>query len=217
MAQGLSTAPMPLSNSATHISISIHKEMSLCIAAKQKGNYRPSLRNPVRIASDTGHTIASTIPSTSSPVNIAINVTNGCRPICLPTIFGSTVFLTAVITRYRIKIPNPSEVFPNTNKITAHGSKIPPVPNTGRISDTAIAKAIMTAYAIYDSYALRKFSHIDFLSEQAPDATQLRILRFQQRQLFRKQISEGLRNGSQGIPKKISVHSCQNRSFCHPQ
>ena len=30
-----------------------------------------------------------------------------------------------------------------------------------------------TEDAIYDSYALRKFSHIDFLSEQVPDATTL--------------------------------------------
>ena len=37
-------------------------------------------------------------PNNLTPIKIQINIISGCNPICSPTIFGSSIFLTIVIS-----------------------------------------------------------------------------------------------------------------------
>ena len=80
-------------------------------------------------------------PIVFNPMKRAMIVINGCNPIWEPTILGSNIWRTSTITPQRINIPKPITGFFVRNPIIDQGTRIPPLPNIGRTSSTAIRNA----------------------------------------------------------------------------
>ena len=71
-----------------------------------------------------------------------ISVSTGWRPICLPTILGSMMLRITVMIRYSTSKERPRVSSPPSRDRIAQGIMMPPVPSTGRMSNTAISAAI---------------------------------------------------------------------------
>lgn len=105
-------------------------------------------------------------PNSFAPKYIHSSISRGCKPICLPTIFGSMILRMTVMTRYRISSPTHVFIWLFRKQMRIQGIMIPPVPRTGSTSKMAIKKAMTRAFSIPRTYrpmvSSRKVSSIIF-------------------------------------------------------